>query len=123
VFQGFFDGALRSKGALVVVDRRDGRMIGSSRYHDLKIEESQVEIGYTFLTRKYWGGSFNRELKTLMLDHAFRFVDVVVFVVGEANVRSRRAMEKIGGELIGNQDRPGPDGKLRKNVVYRIRRP
>ena len=65
-------------------------MIGSSRFYDLETGKGKIVIGYTFLSRDYWGGSFNRELKTLMLDHAFRFVDAVVFHVGERSVRSRR---------------------------------
>ncbi len=58
-----------------------------------------MEIGWTFLARDYWGGSYNFEIKQLMLDHAFLFVDTVVFWVGEDNMRSRRATEKIGGVL------------------------
>jgi RimJ/RimL family protein N-acetyltransferase len=56
-----------------------------------------VEIGWTFLARQYWGGSYNLEVKRLMLEHAFRFIDTVVFWVGDTNWRSQRAMEKIGG--------------------------
>src|ERR1035437_7461788 len=59
VFQGFFDGALKSGGALAVYDRRTGGMIGSSRYYDLDAVKSEIIIGYTFLSRDYWGGSFN----------------------------------------------------------------
>ncbi len=122
VFQGFFDGALKSGGAFAVVDRRKGGLIGSSRYYDLDAEKSEVVIGYTFLIRDYWGGSFNRELKTLMLDHAFRFVKTAIFHVGENNVRSRKAMEKIGGVLSGAYEKAGPDGRSRRNVIYRIER-
>jgi RimJ/RimL family protein N-acetyltransferase len=120
VFEGFFAAALKSKGALAVYDRSTGRMIGSSRYYDLDAEKSEIVIGYTFLTREYWGGSFNREMKTLMLDHAFRFVNAVVFHVGEHNVRSRRAMEKIGGVLSGVFEKTDAGGRTRRNVIYRI---
>jgi len=95
-------------------------MVGSSRYYDLAPEKSEIIIGYTFLSRALWGGSFNRELKALMLDHAFRFVSAVVFHVGEHNIRSRKAMEKIGGVLSGSLEKLGPDGRPRRNVVYRI---
>jgi RimJ/RimL family protein N-acetyltransferase len=71
----------------------------SSRYHEHDAERREVEIGWTFLVRKHWGGHTNREIKRLMLHHAFTFVDTVVFLVGEQNLRSRRAMEKIGGVL------------------------
>jgi N-acetyltransferase len=123
VFEKFFAEALKSKGALAVFDRGTGRMIGSSRFYDLDAEKSEVVIGYSFLSRVCWGGSFNREMKTLMLEHAFRFVNAVVFHVGEHNIRSRRAMEKIGGVLSGSLEKLGADGRPRRNVVYRIARP
>src|SRR5438105_11841844 len=78
VFRFFFDSAIESRGAFVVIDRKTEKIIGSSRYHDLKPEESEVEIGYTFLERAYWGGEYNAEMKRLMLDHAFKFVERVV---------------------------------------------
>ncbi|MFI5350727.1 MAG: GNAT family N-acetyltransferase [Elusimicrobiota bacterium] len=120
VFQEFFAEALKSKGALGVFERRSGLMVGSSRYYDLDAEKGEILIGYTFLSRSLWGGSFNRELKALMLDHAFRFVNVVVFHVGENNIRSRKAMEKIGGILCGVLVKTSPEGRSRRNVVYRI---
>jgi RimJ/RimL family protein N-acetyltransferase len=99
VFQRYFDGAIESGGALAIVDRSKGRIIGSSRYCNLTPDGREIEIGYTFLERAYWGGSWNGELKKLMIDHALRFVERVVFVVGEKNWRSRKALEKIGAQL------------------------
>lgn len=122
VFQRYFDGALESGGAFAVVDRKSGRIIGSTRYHDYKREESQIEIGFTFLTREFWGGDYNGEMKRLLLDHAFRFVKRVVFVVGENNWRSRKAVEKIGGKFLSMVDRPGSDGTVKKNVIFGIDR-
>ncbi len=122
VFQRYFDGAIESGGAFAVIDRKSGRMIGSTRYHDLIPEESQIEIGFTFLTREFWGGAYNGEMKRLMLDHAFQFVDRVVFVVGENNLRSQKAVEKIGGRFLRMVDRPGSDGTVKKNVVFAIER-
>ena len=97
VFREYFDGAIVSKSAFAFVERRTGSIIGSSRYHEYNSERGEIEIGWTFLVRKHWGGSMNREIKQLMLDHAFTFADTVVFWVGENNWRSQRAMEKIGG--------------------------
>ncbi|MFI5347885.1 MAG: GNAT family N-acetyltransferase [Elusimicrobiota bacterium] len=122
VFKKFFEEALGSKGALAVLDRETGRIIGSSRFYDLNAARSEIVIGYTFLIRHYWGGSYNREIKTLMLDHAFRFVDSAVFHVGEHNLRSRKAMEKIGGVLCGSLEKTGADGRPRRNVVYVIKK-
>jgi RimJ/RimL family protein N-acetyltransferase len=120
VFREFFDGAIKSRSAFAVIDRRTGRVIGSSRYYDFDPEKREIAVGFTFLTREYWGGSFNRELKNLMLDHASRIVDVVVFHVGEGNARSRKAMEKIGGVLCGRREKAGPGGVPRVDVIYRI---
>ena len=121
VFQKFFDGGMASGGAFAVIDRRTGRIIGSSRYHDLKPgPPSEVEIGWTFLQREFWGGRYNGEMKRLMVEHALRFVDRVVFTVGENNIRSRKALEKIGAKRAGFANRPTPDGS--PNLKYEISR-
>lgn len=122
VFQKFFDGAIESKGAFAVIERQSGRIIGSSRYWNLSPDGSEVEIGWTFLERAFWGGSYNRELKSLMLNHAFGFVDRVVFIVGENNLRSQKAVERIGGKFLKEVDRPGRDGIMRRNLLYVITR-
>src|ERR1700680_4001791 len=96
-FRKFFDGAVNSKMGFVFVDRTTGALIGSSRYHGYEPAFSEIEIGWTFLVRSHWGGATNREVKRLMLDHAFTFVDTVAFRVGDQNWRSQGAMTKIGG--------------------------
>ena len=103
VFKEFFREALESGGAFVAVDSKDGRVIGSSRFHGYDEKQSEIEIGWTFLARTHWGGKYNREMKQLMLRHAFRFVNSVVFLVGPQNFRSQRAMEKIGGVRAGTR--------------------
>jgi RimJ/RimL family protein N-acetyltransferase len=118
VFRRYFDGGMESGGAFLILDRADGRVVGSSRYADYDEAASEIEIGWTFLARSHWGGRYNRELKDLMLRHAFRFVDRVIFKVGPQNVRSRRAMEKIGGVEIGLR----PDSRGGESVVYAITR-
>lgn len=120
VFRTYFDGGIASRGALVVIERASGRIVGSSRYHDLDVARSQVEIGYTFLARAFWGGAYNGELKRLMLDHAFRFVERVVFVVGEHNLRSQKAVLKLGATLSGPLERPGGGGEFRRNVLFEL---
>jgi RimJ/RimL family protein N-acetyltransferase len=121
-FRRFFDTAIESKGAFAIIDRSSGRIIGSSRYWNLRPEESEVEIGWTFLEREFWGGTYNRELKWLMLEHAFRYVDRVVLIVGENNLRSQKAVQKIGGTFIRRESRPGSDGSIRQNIVFGITR-
>lgn len=118
VFKSFFREAIESGGALVVVDADSGDIIGSSRYHAYAPANRTVEIGWTFLARKYWGGTFNRELKRLMLRHAFRFVDAVLFLIGPENLRSRKAVEKIGARCIGSRA-AGPGGT---SLVYELNR-
>jgi RimJ/RimL family protein N-acetyltransferase len=122
VFRGFFDSALSSGSALTILDRRTGEIIGSSRYHDYDPERSDVEIGWTFIARRYWGGVYNREIKRLMLEHAFRYVDTVVFMVGETNFRSQRAMEKIGGVRRPGLVNRGYHGDDIRHVVFEIRK-
>lgn len=116
VFKEFFREALESGGALIAFNSKDGRVIGSSRYHGYDEERSEIEIGWTFLARSCWGGQYNGEMKQLMLGHAFRFVRSVIFLVGTENLRSQRAVEKIGGVRVGT--RAESDG--RESFVYRI---
>ena len=122
IFEEFFRGAIDSKGAFAVIEQKSGEVIGSSRYWNLDTANDVVEIGWTFLSRKFWGGRYNRELKSLMLAHAFRFVERVLFIVGEDNLRSRKAVENIGGVYLKTIVRPGRDGVERQNVVYVITR-
>jgi len=122
VFREFFREALASGGALAVIDRQTQEVIGSSRYFGFDPEQSEIEIGWTFLARSHWGGKYNGELKQLMLDHAFRFVESVVFVIGETNFRSQKAVEKIGGVPAGRRRQTDPQGNTIENVVYKIRK-
>jgi len=119
VFRRFFDEALQSGGALIAIDRKIDRVIGSSRFHGHDLERSEIEIGWTFLARSHWGGAYNGEMKRLMLSHAFKFVDNVIFSVGANNLRSQRAVEKIGGVRAGG--RTDPHG--RESFIFRITRP
>ena len=119
VFREFFRGALESGGAFLVVDSGTGRVIGSTRFHAYDEEESEIEIGWTFLARSHWGGRYNGEMKRLMLEHAFRFVRSVVFLVGPENYRSQRAVEKIGGVREGTR----PNAVRSDNVLFRINGP
>jgi RimJ/RimL family protein N-acetyltransferase len=115
-FRAYFDEQLASGGAMVAVETHTGAVIGMSRFHGYDEERSEIEIGWTFLARSHWGGVWNREMKQLMLRHAFRFVQSVVFVVHPQNLRSQRAVEKIGGVRVGS--RLDADG--RPSVAFRI---
>src|ERR1017187_1253067 len=116
VFREFFREALESGGTLIAIDARQGQVIGSSRFHGYDTGKSEIEIGWTFLARPYWGGVYNGEMKRLMIEHAFRFVNSVIFLVGPENLRSQRAVEKIGGVRVGSR----ADTSGRNSLVYRI---
>ncbi len=120
VFEIFFRGALESGGAFCVIDETTGELIGSSRYYDLDEVRRVVSIGYTFIARNAWGRQYNRALKTLMLDHAFRFVDRVIFQVGAGNMRSRKAMAKLGAICMGEAPVAYHGEPSSPNVIYRI---
>jgi N-acetyltransferase len=122
VFRDFFNHGMASGGMLIVHDQANDNIIGSSRYNGYDAARSRIEIGWTFLARSHWGGLYNRALKRLMLRHAFHFVESVDFVVGEHNSRSRKAMEKIGGLLTARSDQRLLGGKLKRNVIYEIRK-
>ena len=123
VFRAFLDNAFADEGGLVAIEPTSGEVIGFSRYSMQLAAPGEVEIGWTFLARRCWGGRVNGAMKRLMLDHAFRFVDTVIFRVGEANVRSRRAVEKIGGKLIADRTEDVVvAGAPAVHVTYAIRR-
>ena len=112
-FEKYFSDAIESQGALLILDAQSGAAIGSSRYFGFNEAKKEVEIGWTFLARSHWGGTYNRELKQLMLEHAFKYVETVIFYIGSENTRSQRSVEKIGAVRDTEPDRKG-------RVVYRI---
>jgi RimJ/RimL family protein N-acetyltransferase len=122
VFTVFFKEALESRGAFVVIERKNGQIIGSTRFYGYNRERSEIEVGWTFLARKYWGGLYNREMKELLLAHAFQFVESVVFFVGERNFRSQKAMEKIGAIRDGIVTRMYGNHPPARNFKYVIRK-
>jgi RimJ/RimL family protein N-acetyltransferase len=123
VFKVFFREAMECGGAFVIIDKESQQIIGSTRFHGYAPEQSEIEIGWTFLARKYWGGRYNRELKQLMLAHAFKFVEDVVFYVGENNIRSQKATEKIGAIKDGLVKKVYGNRPPSLNVRYVIKKP
>lgn len=116
VFRPLFQESLASHGALVALDRKSGEIIGSSRFHGYNADASEIEIGWSFLARSHWGGAYNREMKQLMLRHAFQFVKRVIFVIGPQNLRSQKAIQKLGAVRAGSR----PDAAGRESYVYEI---
>lgn len=123
VFKLFFEEAMASNGALVIIDRKNQKTIGTTRFYDYAKDNSSVVIGYTFLTRSYWGSDFNKELKKLVVNYALQFVKTTLFQVGLNNLRSQKAMEKLGAVNTGIQDVVISYGPPKKSYVYKIEKP
>lgn len=122
VFSALFERLLASGGGLVVRERATGEVLGSSSFYEYHETARDVVVGYTFLARCCWGGLFNRELKSLMLEHAFKFVDRVWFHVAVNNFRSQRAMDKVGAILSHHVVRES-GGVTAEFIHYYIDRP
>ena len=121
VFERFFQGALASGGGLVIIDNQDDRIIGSSRYYDWNPQDESVVVGYTYLERAYWGGATNREVKALMLAHAFQWARTIRFHVSPGNVRSQRALERLGARFE-QQTMVSLFGVPSERMIYRMDR-
>ncbi len=106
VFTKFFEDAIESEGALVVIDKAQNRIIGSSRFQPIPNVSNGIEIGWTFLSREFWGGIYNRSFKNLMIKHAFTYVDDVIFHVAGDNKRSKKAVQKLGGLVVDPASAP-----------------
>ncbi|MFY7965909.1 MAG: GNAT family N-acetyltransferase [Chitinophagaceae bacterium] len=104
VFQKYFDSAIKSKGAFLIVNKLTNEIIGSSRFYEFDATKSEITIGYTFIARKYWGTNCNQSIKKLMLEYAFNYVETVLFTIGINNIRSQKAIKKIGAQLLRKQD-------------------
>jgi RimJ/RimL family protein N-acetyltransferase len=120
VFETFFKGAIESGGAFLVFDNKTKQVIGSSRFYGVDKEKNEVAIGYTFIARSHWGKNYNKALKSLMINHAFKFVDHVIFHVGAVNLRSQKAVGNIGGKKIGEVEMEYYGEPNRLNFIYQI---
>ena len=122
VFENFFQGAMESGGAFKIVEQNKGEVAGSTRFYDYNAEDNSIFIGYTFYGTKFWGSKLNPQVKKLMLDYIFQYVDKVNFHVGKDNIRSQKAMEKMGARKVDevNVAYFGEPEKL--NVVFEIRK-
>lgn len=122
-FKAFFKEAIDSKGAFAVIDSKTGEIIGSTRFYRVKEVQNAIEIGWTFLARKYWGGAYNKSMKDLMMTYAFKFVENVLFYIHESNFRSQKAVEKLGGKKITVLESQVLDPRQSTNVIYQVARP
>lgn len=100
IFKSFFEGAMSSKGAFLILDKESNEVMGTTRFYDYDKEKSSVAIGFTFISRKFWGGPYNKSTKKLMIDYAFQHVDSILFHIGTENFRSQKAVSKLGATKI-----------------------
>ncbi len=120
VFENFFKGAMESKGAFKIIDKESNEIAGSTRFYDYNADDNSIFIGYTFYGTKFWGSKLNPQVKKLMLDYIFQFVDKVNFHVGKDNIRSQKAMEKLGAKKVDEVNVAYAYEPERLNIVFEI---
>ena len=120
VFENFFKGAIESEGAFLVFDNQLNIPIGTSRFYDIDSSNNAITIGYTFLSRNYWGGPYNKALKTLMINHAFTEFSKVFFHIGAKNIRSQKSIERLGAKKINEIEVAYYGEPVKLNFVYQI---
>ncbi len=98
VFDRYFDMLLASGETLVV--ERDDEIIGCSRFYTPPEDAAGIAIGFTFLRRDCWGGPTNRDMKRAMLTHAVGDHDTVWFHISPDNIRSQKAIAKLGAAFV-----------------------
>lgn len=119
-FRLFFTEAMNTKSAFLIIDKNSNEVIGSTRYKLSNESASAVEIGWTFLAKKYWGGIYNKEIKKLMIEYAFKYFVMVLFYIAATNLRSQKAVEKIGGLRINEIGGKPLARRPEPTVVYAI---
>ena len=117
----------REKGKqypFVIILKNDNKIIGSTRFLDIQAEQKKLEIGWTWLHPDYWGTKVNLECKLLLLTFCFEELKAkrVQLKTDENNIRSRKAIEKIGGlfEGILRNDMIRDNGTSRNSAYYSI---
>lgn len=119
-FELFFSEALKT-GSLLIIDKPGNRVIGCTRFYNYKDSESSVVIGHTFILNACWGKGYNSRVKNLMLDHAFQHVTKVLFYVVTDNIRSQKALEKMGAQQTVTIER-NYEGRVLQCFVYEMNR-
>lgn len=108
----------------VIIHKLSNNIIGSTRFLDIQEEHKKLEIGWTWLSSQYWATEINPECKLLLLTFIFeelKFIRVQL-KTDERNIRSRKAIEKIGGKFEGilRNDMIRENGTLRNSALYSI---
>ncbi len=117
----------RENGAqfpFVIFYKNENKIIGSTRLMNIEAKHRKLEIGWTWLHPDYWASAINFECKLLLLN--FCFEDLLTIRVqlktSVENLRSRKAIEKIGGQFEGilRYDMIRDNGTKRNSVFYSI---
>ncbi|AYZ35953.1 N-acetyltransferase [Chryseobacterium indologenes] len=108
----------------VIRHKETRKLIGSTRFFEIYPSDKKLEIGWTWITKEYWGTTLNLECKLLLLTYCFEILKTnrVQLKTKDTNFRSRKAIEKIGGifEGILRKDRIQNDGTTRNAAYYSI---
>jgi N-acetyltransferase len=120
VFKNYFEGAMQSKGAFIIKKTDSNETVGCTRFYDFNLEDNSIIIGYTFIGRQFWGKDYNKTIKKLMLDYAFEYVNKVYFHIGAFNIRSQKAIEKIGATKIDEFEVKYYAEEPKLNYIYQI---
>ena len=127
--RSFVEEALTKKDSgielpFVVLLRDNNKIIGSTRFLDISNLNRSLEIGWTWYSPAVWGTHINTECKYLLLKYCFETLNFirVQFKTDERNVRSQKAIEKIGGvkEGILRNHMIRKDGTFRNSVFYSV---
>lgn len=128
----FIEAAVRAREAgeqlaFATVDLASGRVAGSTRFMNVRLEHARLEIGFTFLGRSWQRSAVNSEAKLLMLDHAFATLGLnrVEFLTDVRNAASRAAIARLGATQEGvlRSHMLMRDGFVRDSVVFSITAP
>ena len=107
-----------------LVERRTGRLIGSTRYGNIERKHHRVEIGWTWVARAWQRTAVNTEAKYLLLKHAFEALGSirVELKTDSLNERSRAAILRLGAREEGTlrNHMITSSGRIRHTVYFSI---
>lgn len=108
----------------VIQSTTSGRLVGSTRFLDISLVNRNLEIGWTWLSPEVWRTPINTECKYLLLKHCFETLAMlrVQIKTDGRNIRSQKAIERIGGirEGVLRRNRIMYDGYVRDTVYFSI---
>ncbi|MEP7373316.1 MAG: GNAT family protein [Chitinophagaceae bacterium] len=129
MFDAYFDMALDRQAmsgqqSFVIRQVKDDAVIGMTRLYEISEKDKLATIGYTWYIPSVWGKVYNKECKLLLLQYVFEILKFnrAELRVAHQNIRSQRAVEKIGGVKEGVLRKHGyrNDGVLKHTVIYSI---